>query len=192
MNATSVNLHEYYSNHVSLHNFAWSNMGKFCAHFLKCGTFSIIQALMQVLWHIMIRKNTLIYLRNHKTLLTIFLQKKKERKRKRKRGEGWRSEKSHNSILHYIGFDTCFDSLIQYAKLFAWAILHVHRHGNSVTYNFAKHAFHVTDLSMWMEDISPHLITLVQASQSFLLKILTFIKKEREREREREREGFTP
>ena len=118
-------------------------------------------------------------------------KKKKERKRKRKRGEGWRSEKSHNSILHYIGFDTCFDSLIQYAKLFAWAILHVHRHGNSVTYNFAKHAFHVTDLSMWMEDISPHLITLVQASQSFLLKILTFIKKER-REREREREGFTP
>ena len=62
----------------------------------------------------MIRKNTLIYLRNHRTLLTIFLNKNKN-----KNGEGRGREKSHNNILHYIGLDTCFDCLIQYAKLFA-------------------------------------------------------------------------
>ena len=61
----------------------------------------------------MIRKNTLIYLRNHRAL-TIFLNKNKN-----KNGEGRGREKSHNNILHYIGLDTCFDCLIQSAKLFA-------------------------------------------------------------------------
>ena len=45
-----------------------------------------------------------------------FPQKKK---RKKKKGDGRGREKSHNNILHYIGLDTCFDCLIQYAKLFA-------------------------------------------------------------------------
>ena len=77
------------------------------------------------------------------------------------KGEGRRREKSHNNILHYIGFDTCFDRLIQYAKLFAWAILHVRHQGNSITYNLANHVIHFTNLSMWMEDVSPLLTTLV-------------------------------
>ena len=77
----------------------------------------------------MIRKNTIIYLRNHKTLLTFFHNKNKNKKTKtktktktkyvNKNGEGRGREKSHNNILHYIGLDTCFDCLIQYAKWFA-------------------------------------------------------------------------
>ena len=35
MNSNSVNLPDYYSNHVFLHNFAWSNVGKFWAWLVK-------------------------------------------------------------------------------------------------------------------------------------------------------------
>ena len=49
MNSANVNLYNYCSNHVfypTLHDLMWVNFG---INWLKCSTFSIIQALMQML-----------------------------------------------------------------------------------------------------------------------------------------------
>ena len=37
------------------------------------------------------------------------------------------------------------------------AFSYIHRSGNRVAHNLAKHARHVRGLSMWVEDIPPHL-----------------------------------
>ena len=37
---------------------------------------------------------------------------------------------------------------------------HVHRLGNVVAHNLAKHAWHVAGLQVWMEDVPPHLCSL--------------------------------
>ena len=54
MNSANVNLYNYCSNHVfytTLHDLIWVN---FEINWLKCSTFSIIQALMQMLLRIYI------------------------------------------------------------------------------------------------------------------------------------------
>lgn len=55
MNNDSVNLHDYYSNHVFLHNFAWLDMWvNFGFGWLKCSHFSIIKVFIQVLYIVVI------------------------------------------------------------------------------------------------------------------------------------------
>ena len=38
---------------------------------------------------------------------------------------------------------------------------HIRRLGNSVAYNLAKYARHVADLKVWMEDVPPHLYSVL-------------------------------
>ena len=40
---------------------------------------------------------------------------------------------------------------------------HVHRIGNFVAYNLAKHARHVSGYKVWMEDVPPHLFSVLLA-----------------------------
>ena len=35
---------------------------------------------------------------------------------------------------------------------------HVHRYGNRIAYNLTRHARNVRGLSVWVEDVSPHLV----------------------------------
>ena len=41
---------------------------------------------------------------------------------------------------------------------------HVRRQGNFVTYNLARHAKHVIGFSMWMDNVPPHLNTIILAN----------------------------
>ena len=40
---------------------------------------------------------------------------------------------------------------------------HIRRLGNSVAHNLAKHARHVRGFSVWMEDVPPHLLPVLEA-----------------------------
>ena len=40
---------------------------------------------------------------------------------------------------------------------------HVHRSGNKIAHNLARHVRNVRGLSMWMEDVPPHLIDVLFA-----------------------------
>ncbi|XP_050249318.1 uncharacterized protein LOC126696677 [Quercus robur] len=40
---------------------------------------------------------------------------------------------------------------------------HVRRQGNGAAHNCARHARHVSEYTVWMEDIPPHLFTVIQA-----------------------------
>ena len=44
---------------------------------------------------------------------------------------------------------------------------HVKREGNSAAQNIARHAKHVSELSVWMEDVPPHLSAVIQAESAF-------------------------
>ena len=41
------------------------------------------------------------------------------------------------------------------------AFSHIHRNGNRVAHNLAKHARHVRGLSVWVEDMPPHLYDVI-------------------------------
>ena len=61
-----------------------------------------------------------------------------------------------------------FNLLIRDAQVFAnrlsWVkFQHVSRDGNNVAYNLARHARHVTDFSVWMEDVPFHCFDVYQA-----------------------------
>ena len=40
---------------------------------------------------------------------------------------------------------------------------HVLRQQNSVAHNLARHARHVSEYSVWMKDVHPHLFSIIQA-----------------------------
>ena len=40
---------------------------------------------------------------------------------------------------------------------------HVLRQKNSTAHNIARHARHVSEYSVWMEDVPPHLFSIIQA-----------------------------
>ena len=44
---------------------------------------------------------------------------------------------------------------------------HVLRQDNKVAHNIAKHARHVSELLMWMEDVPPHLFPVIHAELAF-------------------------
>lgn len=44
---------------------------------------------------------------------------------------------------------------------------HVKREDNSTIHNIARHARHVSELSVWMEDVPPHLSAIIQAKSAF-------------------------
>ena len=44
------------------------------------------------------------------------------------------------------------------------AFTHIHRSGNRVAHNLAKHTRHVRGLSVWVEDIPPHLYDVLFAN----------------------------
>ena len=49
---------------------------------------------------------------------------------------------------------------------------HVRRQGNFVTYNLARHAKHVIGFSMWMDNVPPHLNTIILANmKTFFIMI---------------------
>lgn len=43
---------------------------------------------------------------------------------------------------------------------------HVPRQANKSVYNIARHARHVSEFMVWMEDVLPHLVFLIQANSS--------------------------
>ena len=60
-----------------------------------------------------------------------------------------------------------FGLLIQDVKCFAnlfhcIKFSHVHRKGNSVAHNLARHARHVTGFQAWMENVSSHTVATYQ------------------------------
>lgn len=59
---------------------------------------------------------------------------------------------------------------------------HVRRLGNSVTHNLTKHARHLKVFSIWMEDVPPHLFSILFADHSWFsfmkFKVL-FLKKKK-------------
>ena len=44
---------------------------------------------------------------------------------------------------------------------------HVKREGNSAIQNIARHVRYVSELSVWMEDVPPHLSTVIQTESAF-------------------------
>ena len=44
---------------------------------------------------------------------------------------------------------------------------HIKREDNSVVYNIARHARHVSELSVWTDDVPPHLYAIIQAKSAF-------------------------
>ena len=55
------------------------------------------------------------------------------------------------------------------AKDFAYIeFYHVLRQKNSAAHNIARHARHVNEYSVWMEDVPPHLFSLIQADSASL------------------------
>ena len=43
---------------------------------------------------------------------------------------------------------------------------HVLRQKNSATHNIARYARHVSEYSVWMEDVPPHLFSIIQANSA--------------------------
>lgn len=69
---------------------------------------------------------------------------------------------------------TSFGHLIQDAKFIIEAFRkisysHVHCEGNFVVYNIAKHAIYDIGLLVWMEDVSSHLSTIIQANSNLTI-----------------------
>ena len=51
-----------------------------------------------------------------------------------------------------------------YAKTFhSFKVNHTNQRGNSVAYKLARHARHINGLVVWMEEIPPHLISILLA-----------------------------
>ena len=44
---------------------------------------------------------------------------------------------------------------------------HVKREDNSAIHNIARHARHVSELLVWMEDVPPHISAIIQAKSTF-------------------------
>ena len=45
---------------------------------------------------------------------------------------------------------------------------HVKREGNKAAHNIARHAKHVSEFLVWMEDVPPYLIAVIQADSAFI------------------------
>ena len=45
---------------------------------------------------------------------------------------------------------------------------HIKREGNKAAHNIARHAKHVSKFSVWMEDVPPHLVAVIQADLAFI------------------------
>ena len=43
---------------------------------------------------------------------------------------------------------------------------HVKRECNKASHNIARHARHVSEFSVWMEDVPPHLFAVIQANSA--------------------------
>ena len=66
--------------------------------------------------------------------------------------------------LSLASFRLLIQDVKTYAELFQCiSFSHVHREGNDVAHNLARHACHVTSFSMWMEDVSSHTFIVYQA-----------------------------
>jgi len=61
------------------------------------------------------------------------------------------------------------DEANELAKDFAYIeFRHVLRQKNSAAHNIARHARHVSEYSVWMEDIPPHLFSVIQSDLASL------------------------
>ena len=63
--------------------------------------------------------------------------------------------------------------LIEEAKLYGRQFnvieyRHVKREGNRAAHNIARHPRHVSEFSVWMEDVHPHLFAVIQADSAFI------------------------
>ena len=61
-----------------------------------------------------------------------------------------------------------YGHLIAEAKLstvsfYSFCVSHIHRKGNSVARNLARHTRHVNGLMVWIEDIPPHINSILLA-----------------------------
>ena len=64
-----------------------------------------------------------------------------------------------------------YDHLVDEAKMLVKEFLeinfsHVMRQSSSVIHNNARHARHVSELMVWVEDVPPHLSTVIQANSA--------------------------
>nr|POF08281.1 putative ribonuclease h protein [Quercus suber] len=75
------------------------------------------------------------------------------------------------------GLKSTYASLNEYGHLLVEAkevakqmeaveFLHVPRQANKSAHNIAKHARHVSELTVWMEDVPPHLVSVIQADSA--------------------------
>ena len=66
--------------------------------------------------------------------------------------------------LSLASFGLLIQDVKTYAELFQCiSFSHVHREGNDVAHNLARHACHVTSFSTWMEDVSSNTFIVYQA-----------------------------
>ena len=74
---------------------------------------------------------------------------------------------SENSSLTEYGH--LVDEAKELAKYFTYIeFSHVLRQKNSTTHNIARHARHVSEYSVWMEDVPPHLFSIIQADSVYV------------------------
>ena len=63
----------------------------------------------------------------------------------------------------------CLDTLFQiesllYVSIFSnFSFSHIRRQGNSMAHNLVMHVKYISDLSMWMKDVTPHLNNVLLA-----------------------------
>ncbi|XP_050259138.1 uncharacterized protein LOC126704154 [Quercus robur] len=68
------------------------------------------------------------------------------------------------NIVEHAEFGNLFEEAKWLASQFGdVSFNHVRRQGNSAAHNCARHARHVSEYTVWMEDVPPHLSTVIQA-----------------------------
>ena len=66
--------------------------------------------------------------------------------------------------LSLASFGNIIEEAQSYAKTFhSFKVNHINQRGNSVTHKLARHARHISGLVVWMEEIPPHLISILLA-----------------------------
>ena len=68
------------------------------------------------------------------------------------------------NIVEHAEFGNLFEEAKELASQFGdVSFNHVRRQGNGAAHNSARHARHVSEYTVWMEDVPPHLSTVIQA-----------------------------
>ena len=68
------------------------------------------------------------------------------------------------NIMEHAEFGNLFEEAKWLASQFGdVSFNHVRRQGNGAAHNSARHARHVSEYTVWMEDVPPHLSTVIQA-----------------------------